>query len=187
MNDDQDIRTALTAEPPKYRPATSSIELRQIAEHRRRRRWTSRSLLVAAATAAILAAGWNGYARLVTNAPSASSVDDNGPVLVHAPTPSNLAAAMSTEFPVVLREGCLEQSVNVLVWPEDAKWDAKEQTITFTSDPHGKVSIRVGEPPPVMLSAGQLPLEIAARYLDDETLDRAKTCLGEGTDVTFVF
>jgi hypothetical protein len=141
------------------------------------------AVLVAASIAAI-SVGLRTLGPNGTRPPVQSS--ENSPMLVHADPPVLLGAEISTSATLELRHGCLYARTTPVVWPHDAVWDAQSRRVSFTREGETKV-VRVDGRFPPGLGGGLMPLELASKYLDTDTLTRVRACLpADSTDLLLI-
>jgi len=184
--EDDDVRTTLADHRWTYQPSVTSGDIRRLGTQQSRRARLIRSVAVGGAGIVVAGAVWLGPWWSDPSEQSAYSADD-GPMLTHAQTPSNMLMALGTGRPLELRSGCLLFANQVIVWPADAQWNETDKAVELTVD-QSRVSVYVGKNLPPGLGGGLMPIHYAARFLDSATQDKVQACLDQvhQTDVLFV-
>jgi hypothetical protein len=100
---------------------------------------------------------------------------DASPVLRHTPMEPQLMAEIASEVSVERGSNCLTLNGRPLVWPENAVWNDELEQVNFTQGER-QFTASVNKTFPQDVSGGLVPIRLASRFLDQDTIHRIESC-----------
>ena len=96
----------------------------------------------------------------------------------YRPMPAQLYAGFPSGSTLTRRDGCLQFNRNLVVWPQDATWNAATRAFELEDASGSLIRIPLGGTfPEADLGGGSLPLYALSDYTDEHTLKTLRGCL----------